>query len=113
MEPAALLHRHHNEKKQTVPDDTDVCSSRDIIVLLVSLENTSSLCFFFFSSRRRHTRLQGDWSSDVCSSDLGGHRANFKRFRRKLARWPPSWGSTTKAWSGRVPKRHRCRASKP
>src|SRR5256885_9895379 len=29
--------------------------------------NSSS---FFFSSRRRHTRLQGDWSSDVCSSDL-------------------------------------------
>src|SRR2546426_2073452 len=29
------------------------------------------LVFFFFSSRRRHTRLQGDWSSDVCSSDLG------------------------------------------
>src|SRR5256885_17248362 len=33
---------------------------------------------FFFSSRRRHTRLQGDWSSDVCSSDLqadgGGER---------------------------------------
>src|SRR2546426_7380916 len=31
------------------------------------------LCYcalFFFSSRRRHTRLQGDWSSDVCSSDL-------------------------------------------
>src|SRR5256885_5496419 len=28
------------------------------------------LWFFFFSSRRRHTRLQGDWSSDVCSSDL-------------------------------------------
>src|ERR1022692_139749 len=25
--------------------------------------------YFFFSSRRRHTRLQGDWSSDVCSSD--------------------------------------------
>src|SRR5688500_19884776 len=24
----------------------------------------------FGSSRRRHTRLQGDWSSDVCSSDL-------------------------------------------
>src|SRR4051794_39540422 len=30
--------------------------------------------FFFFSSRRRHTRWTGDWSSDVCSSDL-----------------PPSW----------------------
>src|SRR2546426_4475865 len=33
---------------------------------------SSAYCvsFFFFSSRRRHTRLQGDWSSDVCSSDL-------------------------------------------
>src|SRR5207248_5873593 len=28
--------------------------------------------FFFFSSRRRHTRSYGDWSSDVCSSDLVG-----------------------------------------
>src|SRR5438094_3685161 len=26
---------------------------------------------FFFSRRRRHTRSYGDWSSDVCSSDLG------------------------------------------
>src|ERR1039457_7343751 len=30
------------------------------------------LFYWFFSSRRRHTRLQGDWSSDVCSSDRGG-----------------------------------------
>src|SRR5256885_8783304 len=37
-----------------------------VIVRVVLLE----LVFFFFSSRRRHTRLQGDWSSDVCSSDL-------------------------------------------
>src|SRR6266487_6894717 len=28
------------------------------------------MIFFFFSSRRRHTRWTGDWSSDVCSSDL-------------------------------------------
>src|SRR5262245_65143117 len=28
-------------------------------------------CLFFFSSRRRHTRCLSDWSSDVCSSDLG------------------------------------------
>src|SRR5215204_1912504 len=28
-------------------------------------------CLFFFSSRRRHTRSLCDWSSDVCSSDLG------------------------------------------
>src|SRR5690348_14658640 len=34
---------------------------------------------FFFSSRRRHTRWTGDWSSDVCSSDL--HR----RFRTRRA----------------------------
>src|SRR6476661_10068511 len=26
---------------------------------------------FLFSSRRRHTRFKCDWSSDVCSSDLG------------------------------------------
>src|SRR5690606_35332638 len=30
-----------------------------------------SVFFFFFSSRRRHTRFSRDWSSDVCSSDLG------------------------------------------
>src|SRR3712207_8841803 len=29
------------------------------------------MSFFFFSSRRRHTRYWRDWSSDVCSSDLG------------------------------------------
>src|SRR5260221_10161718 len=29
------------------------------------------LFYFFFSSRRRHTRSLCDWSSDVCSSDLG------------------------------------------
>src|SRR5699024_12024357 len=33
------------------------------VILVVSL--------FFFSSRRRHTRSKRDWSSDVCSSDLG------------------------------------------
>src|SRR5438045_9352876 len=30
---------------------------------------------FFFSSRRRHTRCLSDWSSDVCSSDLGSFGA--------------------------------------
>src|SRR5256885_6535778 len=34
------------------------------------MRNSLFLSLFFFSSRRRHTRLQGDWSSDVCSSDL-------------------------------------------
>src|SRR5690348_18281383 len=34
------------------------------------------LPFFFFSSRRRHTRWTGDWSSDVCSSDLGAAKSH-------------------------------------
>src|SRR2546426_5179716 len=37
---------------------------------MLDLHRRRGGCFFFFSSRRRHTRLQGDWSSDVCSSDL-------------------------------------------
>src|SRR2546429_4994013 len=40
-------------------------------------------CFFFFSSRRRHTRCSRDWSSDVCSSDLVGEKANYDY----LVRW--------------------------
>src|SRR5256885_7485850 len=40
-----------------------------LTVLLIVVSSHVSF-FFFFSSRRRHTRLQGDWSSDVCSSDL-------------------------------------------
>src|SRR6266487_1254079 len=44
--------------------------------------------FFFFSSRRRHTRWTGDWSSDVCSSDLfqayaGSDAATLDRFITK------------------------------
>src|SRR5207248_4351724 len=54
---------------------------------------------FFFSSRRRHTRSYGDWSSDVCSSDLvttarpqrqNGHEttaANFLKWFGIRARW--------------------------
>src|SRR5437879_10931615 len=41
---------------------------------------------FFFSSRRRHTRYIGDWSSDVCSSDLGcpnPGKASQNRAKRK------------------------------
>src|SRR2546422_11605289 len=39
--------------------------------------------FFFFSSRRRHTRCSRDWSSDVCSSDLGHYQANCKSLLRQ------------------------------
>src|SRR5256885_1481138 len=34
------------------------------------LQVALTIILVFFSSRRRHTILQGDWSSDVCSSDL-------------------------------------------
>src|SRR5205807_9020406 len=54
------------------------------------------LCFFFFSSRRRHTRLQGDWSSDVCSSDL-----NRGRRRRSFTEKGRSRGACGKVSTGR------------
>src|ERR687892_68372 len=44
-----------------------------------------AMCFFFFSSRRRHTRLQGDWSSDVCSSDLQWP-GNVRQLRNEVQR---------------------------
>src|SRR5437762_4234464 len=40
--------------------------------------------FFFFSSRRRHTRYIGDWSSDVCSSDLLRGVSGGKQIRQQL-----------------------------
>src|SRR5438094_8638160 len=67
---------------------------------------------FFFSSRRRHTRSYGDWSSDVCSSDLDGlaavvldqreqaaladargadHRAQRSEERRVGKEWRSRW----------------------
>src|SRR5690606_39355881 len=43
---------------------------------------------FFCSSRRRHTRFSRDWSSDVCSSDLGALRvalgAEYRRSESTL-----------------------------
>src|SRR5256885_8217796 len=45
-------------------------SERSRTCILSEVSVYCIVLFFFFSSRRRHTRLQGDWSSDVCSSDL-------------------------------------------
>src|SRR5256886_13650234 len=44
------------------------------------------LILFFFSSRRRHTRLDCDWSSDVCSSDLVVIADDLPVMREGLAR---------------------------
>src|SRR5256885_6133520 len=61
--------------------------------------------FFFFSSRRRHTRLQGDWSSDVCSSDLCGREDDpgirdvvFSKFGHRV----PDGSSNTRGFYFRV-----------
>src|SRR5690606_39874334 len=58
-----------------------------------------SFLFFFFSSRRRHTRFSRDWSSDVCSSDLGTlpstratarrHTSPTKQLSTSTGRWCP------------------------
>src|SRR5438876_2020505 len=40
------------------------------------------IVLFFFSSRRRHTRWTGDWSSDVCSSDLKMHTGQIVEHQR-------------------------------
>src|SRR5690349_22619302 len=78
--------------------------------------------FFFFSSRRRHTRSLRDWSSDVCSSDLGpdtrGLRGRGRRRARRRdgrrggdrvphGRWPPGAGG------GRVSVRLERRLEQP
>src|SRR5690348_18035282 len=46
--------------------------------------------FFFFSSRRRHTRWTGDWSSDVCSSDLRERASTLAFF--DLSKFAPLCG---------------------
>src|SRR5690606_38950054 len=50
--------------------------------------SSCSFRIFFFSSRRRHTRFSRDWSSDVCSSDLGedGHSREPRAEVKQLAR---------------------------
>src|SRR5256885_3205845 len=52
---------------------------------------------FFFSSRRRHTRLQGDWSSDVCSSDLDAWSNAIVQSRAMSAK-PRRW------WDEQAPR---------
>src|SRR5207249_11202364 len=50
----------------------------------------SDFFFFFFSSRRRHTRSKRDWSSDVCSSDLGHRPARRRRLAKDAGIRPAS-----------------------
>src|SRR5436189_608799 len=64
---------------------------------------------FFFSSRRRHTRYIGDWSSDVCSSDLpsraGRHlKAATKESRGGLAAYRHDWKTEIAKMRARIEK---------
>src|SRR2546430_12528567 len=45
--------------------------SRSLVRRGIAIDSGVDMFAFFFSSRRRHTRFDCDWSSDVCSSDLG------------------------------------------
>src|SRR5207248_8334392 len=59
-----------------------------LMVVLPSLEPLfSSRTVFFFSSRRRHTRSYGDWSSDVCSSDLKPWTAHHRFLVPDATKW--------------------------
>src|SRR6266516_3150540 len=63
------------------------------------------LCFFV-SSRRRHTRSYGDWSSDVCSSDLPGPAARLLPCDsgvRHAAFSPSRWPRSAWCWPGSRP----------
>src|SRR3989454_146365 len=59
-----------------------------------------SFSFFFFSSRRRHTRLQGDWSSDVCSSDLESFKHIYAPFSGVITRRNVDTGTLINAGNG-------------
>src|SRR6266487_4725425 len=65
-----------------------------------------SVVYFFFSSRRRHTRWTGDWSSDVCSSDLSrdvtgsptAYAAYIRQSRGEFSAAKPSCMAFQNAW---------------
>src|SRR2546430_8366182 len=51
----------------------------------ISAKISKGVCVldFFFPSRRRHTRVDCDWSSDVCSSDLAIRSEQIREDRDK------------------------------
>ena len=58
----------------------------EVITVLVSIQISirSLQSFFFFKQKTAYEIYQCDWSSDVCSSDLGGRR------KKPAAIWPAS-----------------------
>ena len=67
---------HKSQIRSGDPRDINSSPKKKLKNCFLSVNDITS--FFFFSSRKRHTRLQGDWSSDVCSSDLAPAGKNTK-----------------------------------
>src|SRR5213595_4074208 len=44
------------------------------------------ICFFFFEQKTAYEITEGDWSSDVCSSDLSAFAPRGRRRRRRRPR---------------------------
>src|SRR5437762_11160487 len=64
------------------------------VLLLYSFCFLRFFILFFFSSRRRPTRYIGDWSSDVCSSDLySASRATIVSRNRLISDSRATWNS--------------------
>src|SRR5688500_19459748 len=71
------------------------------------MKSLTSYFFFFFSSRRRHTRLQGDWSSDVCSSDLYRTRMPLMQAPARLSMTSPARAAMDSRGKGTLPSPRR------
>src|SRR6267378_354936 len=63
------FYKRYDQLKKEVPGDVKLNIALDQTKFIK--RSISEVEVFFFSSRRRHTRSLRDWSSDVCSSDLG------------------------------------------
>src|SRR5256885_8856401 len=74
-EQAVLLHTAGNSIRLI-----QASSLLDVLQYDFTMLRSRVVWFVFFSSRRRHTRLQGDWSSDVCSSDLVDREEGFNGY---------------------------------
>src|SRR5437764_11834341 len=83
---------------------------RLVRLLVFGAANSVSFLLFFFSSRRRHTRYIGDWSSDVCSSDLR-YRRRSRASRRESTSCSEATGSRRRSEERRVGKECRSRWS--
>src|SRR5256885_9473042 len=93
-------------------------SLRALRIFQLGMRTTVGLIYFFFSSRRRHTRLQGDWSSDVCSSDLAARprarqRSRPRSERKKVRTAAKKKAATRNPWRCVVQRRSPAKAAWP